>query len=191
MEAFDFLWKALDQIVLFSSKEKAQFFSHLEYMELPAKTQLVPLDKVARYSYFIIEGSMRFYYISDEGKEITGFIFTEGLFASSLESFIQQMPSQQVLETIENCKVLRLSFDDLQQCYDEIPKVNVLVRKILEQRLAYAQNVIAALIGLKPADRYQQLSRLRPDLIQRIPQHILASYMGITPVSLSRIRGRK
>ena len=185
------LWNAIDQVVLFSDKEKKHFLGQMELLQIPSKTKLVALNGIARYTYFIVKGSMRFYYISEEGKEITGFIFTEGLFASSLESFIHQIPSQQVLETIEPCEVLRLSFDSLQKCYVQIPKVNILVRKILEQRLANAQNVIASLISLKPADRYQQLSKLRPDLIQRIPQHILASYMGITPVSLSRIRARK
>jgi CRP-like cAMP-binding protein len=71
-----------------------------------------------------------------------------------------------------------------------VPKINVLMRKLLEERMSFAQKVVASFILNKPEDRYLALLARRPELLQRIPQNILSSYLGITPVSLSRIRKR-
>lgn len=73
---------------------------------------------------------------------------------------------------------------------DEIRPIETLVRKLLLQRMIYVQSVVASLISLKPEERYTSMPETRPDLVQHIPQHILSSFMGITPVSLSRIRSR-
>lgn len=134
---------------------------------------------------------MRYYYLTEDGREITGFIFQENMFAGSHSSFFNQIPSEQILETIEYTTVLALSYTSLMTLYQTVPKMNELVRKILEHRFAYAQSVIAALITHKPEKRYQKLLEQQPDLVNRVPLHILATYIGITPVSLSRIRARK
>ena len=124
------------------------------------------------------------------GKEITGFIFQEHMFCGSHESFFSQVPSMQVLETLEPCELLVLSFESLQELYEKVPKMNTMVRKLLEQRMANAQKVVASLIMNKPEDRYRSLLELHPEWVHRVPQQVLATYLGITPVSLSRIRRR-
>jgi CRP-like cAMP-binding protein len=112
------------------------------------------------------------------------------MMAGSSESFFSQVPGTQIIETLEECELLVLTHSSLEQLYADVPKMNIFVRKILEQRMAFAQKVVASLIINKPQDRYSSYQQLHPDLENRIPQHILASYMGITPVSLSRIRKR-
>lgn len=191
MSPKDHLFQSIDQFILFSQSEKEAFANHFQPVSFKRKERIVDLEQIASHAFFILEGSMRFYYLDDEGREITGFIFTEGMFASSLESFVNQVPSMQVLECIEPCQCLQISWPDLERSYQEVPRVNILMRKLLQQRLIHAQRVVASLIALKPADRYRRMADLQPHLINRIPQHMLASYLGITPVSLSRIRGRK
>ena len=112
------------------------------------------------------------------------------MFAGSAESFYTQQSSTQVLEALEDSELLVITRDSLNYLYETIPRMNVFGRKLLEQRMAFAQKVVAALIIHKPEDRYIAYRELHPELENRIPQHILASYMGITPVSLSRIRRR-
>ena len=187
---FDNFWNFTGQFVAFSSKEKELIKSSLTLKDVPKNYTLVDLGQTAKEVYFINKGLLRFYYITDEGHEITGFIFQENMFAGSHESFFAQVPSIQVLETLEPSELLVISHKNLHQLYEDVPKMNVLTRKLLEQRMAHAQKVVAALIINKPQDRYTTYQNLHPGLENRIPQHVLASYMGITPVSLSRIRKR-
>ncbi|MCB0643994.1 MAG: Crp/Fnr family transcriptional regulator [Phaeodactylibacter sp.] len=185
LEAF---WKFTDQLVLLMPREKQRIQPYLQTKSVPKGTILVDLGAIARETYFIVKGCLRFYYLTDEGKEITGFIFQEYMFAGSHESFFSQVPSVQVLECLEDSELITLTYSDLQQLFEEVPRMNVLVRKLLEQRMANAQRVLASLIIHKPEERYTRLLDQQPELLQRIPHHILATYLGITPVSMSRIR---
>ncbi|MBX2875449.1 MAG: Crp/Fnr family transcriptional regulator [Saprospiraceae bacterium] len=188
---FDHFWQFTNQFVHFSPKERAQISTQLILRDIPKQHVLVDFGDVAREVYFVNKGLLRFYYIADDGREITGFVFQEGMMAGSHESFFGQQPSLQVLESIEAAELFVLGHESLEQLYREVPKMNIFVRKLLEQRMAHAQKVVASLIMQKPADRYQEYQRLHPGLAGRIPQHMLATFMGITPVSLSRIRGRR
>ncbi len=187
---FENFWNFADQLVPFSSNEKERLQNRLVTRQVPKGHILVDWGEVANEVYFINKGCTRFYYLTDEGKEITGFVFQENMFCGSHESFFSQTPSIQVLETLEDCELVVLSYDALQWAYQAIPKMNILVRKILELRMANAQKVVASLIINKPEDRYSSFLDQHPELVNRIPQHILATYLGITPVSLSRIRKR-
>lgn len=183
-------WDFAGQFVTFSRKEKALIGEKLIVRDVPKKQILVDIGDVSKEAYFIVKGCMRFYYLTEEGGEVTGFIFMENMFAGAHESFYAQVPSNQVLETLESCELIVLSYDVLQELYQKVPKMNELVRKLLEQRMAYAQKVVASLIINKPEERYTSLLTLHPEMVNRIPQQVLATYLGITPVSLSRIRKR-
>lgn len=188
---YDQFWGVINRLVIFSKKEKQLFQEHLTVIEPKAHTVLVDLEEVATSAYFVLKGCVRFYYITEDGREITGFVFTENMFASSHNSFFNQSPSLQVVETLEPCTLLQLSYESLNRLYEEVPKTNILVRKVLQERFSHAQQVVEALISMRPEERYRHLLETRPDLVNRVPQHILASYIGITPVSLSRIRSRR
>jgi len=187
---FEQFWKFCETMVSFTAQEKELIRQQLILRDVPKNYQLVAEGEVANEVFFINKGCIRLYYLLEEGKEVTGFIFQENMFGGSAESFFSQTPSVQILETIEECELLVLSYTALQHLYDAVPKMNVLMRKILEQRMTFAQKLVASLIIHKPQDRYTSYQQLHPDLENRIPQHVLASYMGITPVSLSRIRKR-
>ena len=187
---FQQFWHFADSFVPFSQQEKEKVQQKFTLKDIPSFHPLVNIGETSSEIYFVNRGCLRFYYLLPSGDEVTGFIFEEEHFAGVLESFFTQTPSTQVLQTLENCELLALSFTDLHHLYQQVPKMNVLVRMILEQRMAYAQKVVASLIMQTPVERYEQLLQNRPGLLQRVPQKILASYLGITPVSLSRIRKR-
>jgi CRP-like cAMP-binding protein len=174
----------------FTEAELREMESRMVYREVPAKHCLLEMGAVCKEVYFINQGAMRFYYLTEDGKDVTGFIFLENMFATSHSSFLWQTPSEQVIETLEPCQLLVISFDDLQALYELVPRTNILMRKIQEERMSYAQRVVASFILNKPEDRYLALLARQPELLQRVPQIILSSYLGITPVSLSRIRRR-
>ena len=187
---FEQFWNAVGQFVSFSPREKSIIQNHLVIRDIPKHHVLIELGQVSREAYFVNKGCLRFYYLTEEGKEITGFIFLENMFGGSLESFFSQIPSIQIVESLEASELVVLSYESLHQLFEQIPNMNVLMRKILTQRMAYAQKVVASLIMHKPEERYTTMLELRPDLVNRIPQQVLATYLGITPVSLSRIRKR-
>ena len=187
---FEQFWNTVEQFVSFSPKEKQSVQNHLIIRDVPKHHILVDLGQVAREVYFVNKGCVRFYYLTDDGKEITGFIFVENMFGGSHESFFSQTPSIQVVETLEASELVVLPYEGLHELFVTVPKMNVFMRKLLTQRMANAQKVVASLIMNKPEERYTSMLELYPQLVNRIPQQVLATYLGITPVSLSRIRKR-
>ena len=112
------------------------------------------------------------------------------MFAGAHTSYFYRQPSTQVVETLEDSKLLVLRHDDLQELLTSVPKMHEFLQRLFAERLSFAQQVLASFILNKPEDRYRALLARRPELLQRVPQNILSSYLGITPVSLSRIRKR-
>jgi CRP-like cAMP-binding protein len=112
------------------------------------------------------------------------------MFAGAYDSFITQKPSRHSIETVEQCQVLSISYQAFQELFVRFPGMNEFVRKVLEERFVALHELFTAQILDSPEERYINLQKNRPDLINRIPQHQIATFLGITPVSLSRIRNR-
>ena len=176
-------------LVSFSEREKHIFESAFTFRTVPKNTLLIKEGEVAKEIYFINKGLMRLYY-NEEGQHITAYIFRENLFAASYDSFLEQAPGLQHLETLEDCELLCLSREAMDQLYQDLPAMNILTRKIAEQRFINAQKLFVSFLLDSPEARYQQFLTHHGDLLLRIPHHVIASYLGITPVSLSRIRRR-
>lgn len=136
---------------------------------------------------FILKGAFRVYYLV-EGKESTRFIGCENIFITSTPSFTTQTPSIEYVEALENSELLMLSFQDLQKMYQLSHKWERMVRLLAEYSYVEQQQRIYSLIALSAQERYESLVQNRPDLIQRVPQYIIANYLGISPETLSRIR---
>ena len=107
---------------------------------------------------------------------------------SSVPSFTTQTPCIEYVEALENMELLVISFQDLNKMYELSPKWDRLVRYLAEFSYNEQQTRIYSLIALTAQERYKQLAKARPDFIQRIPQYIIANYLGISPETLSRIR---
>lgn len=184
-------FKFTDTLVTFTPAEKIIITAALALKTVAKNYHLVDVGQVAQHLYFINQGCIRLYYLTEDGKDITGFVFTENMFAGSLESYLSQAPSTQLLTTVESCELLALPYDKFEQLCKDVPPFNTLIRKVLAMRLIHAQKLVSALVTHTPEDRYTAYKHLHPLIEQRIPQHVLSSFIGITPVSLSRIRHRK
>lgn len=186
---FDQFFQFTDRYLHFSQREKTAIEEILIFREVPKKHTLLKIGSIAREIYFLKKGCARMYYDKD-GEEITGFFFTENMTLGGLESVLSQEASQQGIKTLEPCELIVIKYTDFQKLYEKIPRLNIFTRKLLEERFIFAQKVVASLILDKPEERYLNLFRRQPELLNRVPQHMLATYLGITPVSLSRIRKR-
>ncbi|NJO90031.1 MAG: Crp/Fnr family transcriptional regulator [Chloroflexia bacterium] len=183
------LKEQLNAIVPISEKEWDIIRNKFVFRQVPKKFVLVKTDDIADEVYFVNKGLLRLYYEKD-GEEITAFIYSEKLFASSYDSFLSKTKSNQCIDALEDCDLLVLSYQGMQELYSEVPKFNVIARIVSEQRFINAQRILSSFILDSPEERYLKFTKQFPNLIQRVPQHIIASYLGVTPVSLSRIRKR-
>lgn len=166
-------------------------YSHLfRREEVTAKEVLLTEGEVAKKVYFIEKGCLRLSFNKD-GKDITFQFFFEGEAVSSAESFRYNQPSLYSIESLEPCIVHTLTKKD----YFEIIGASPMIREALEeqtlQRLLFVEKLFLSRIKNSPEERYKELLEQRPEILQRVPQHYIASFLGITSVSLSRIRNRK
>ena len=165
-------------------------YSHLfTEKEIPAKTTLLREGEVARQAYAIKKGCMRLWF-NNNGKDITFQFFFEGQAVSSIESFRNGKPSLFSIESLEPCNLLIITKKNFDLLLAEAPGFKTLVEETIYQRLEHYSSLFLSHIRDTPQQRYGKLLKEHPQIIQRIPQHYIASYLGITPVSLSRIRNK-
>ena len=169
---------------------KNRFQELSECCTIPPKTVLLESGAVARHFYFIRKGSLRLCF-NDNGKDITFQFFFEGHGVASVESFVRGIPSQFSIESIESATVLRCDKTAIVRLLDEFPALKAGYTDFIFDRLFSYTHLFLSRIKDTPYERYTRLITEHPEIIRRIPQHYIASYLGITPVSLSRIRNRK
>ena len=138
--------------------------------------------------YYFIETGLIRYFIINNGEEITGGFFFEGEGYTDSNSFITNNLSRQTAQVIESSSLLFISRADLEKLYKEVPKFERIGRILAEQALLNIRYKIDNLMLLDAKKRYLNLMECRPNVISRVPQHFIASYLGIKPQSLSRIR---
>ncbi len=161
-----------------------------EYLSVPSKAILLEEGKIAEKLYLIRKGCLRLFFYN-EGKDITFQFFFEGDFVASFDSLYKRTPSLFYLESIEPTELTAIRREDF---YNQINN-NLSLRQLYEEKLidrfhAY-QQLFLSRIKNTPQQRYEELLKEYPNIIQRVSQHYIASYLGITPVSLSRIRNRR
>lgn len=183
------VFHAIKQITGFTDNELGIILKYFDTQSLKKKTTILQSGTIAKEVYFILKGCIRLFYVKN-GEDISAYFFTERMFAGAYDSFISQKPSRHNIETIEDCLVLSISYKALQELFIEFPRMNEFVRKVLEERFIALHELFTSQILDSPEERYLNFQKERPDLIQRIPQHQIATFLGITPVSLSRIRKR-
>ncbi|WP_348800435.1 Crp/Fnr family transcriptional regulator [Flavobacterium adhaerens] len=171
--------------------EKWEIFKHLFITkEVPTKTILLEEGKISKTMFFIEKGCLRTW-VNNNGKDITTQFFFEGDSVSSIESFMTNKPSLYSIETLEPCVLQTVTQKDFQEAIMNLSGIKDIMTEHLFQRLLQSQQLFFSYLKNTPQQRYDALLKQHPEIIQRIPQHYIASYLGITSVSLSRIRNRR
>ncbi len=155
---------------------------------LPRETTILREGQRATECFFILQGCMKKYYLQDGEDKITKF-YTEGEVITPA-SYTNQEPSKYYISTIEETIVSFGDPNSENEIYKTHPKLESLTRKLGEIFMVKTNNEFDNWVSHNPEDRYLNLVKNRPDLIQRIPQYDIANYLGIRPESLSRIRKR-
>ena len=159
-------------------------------LEVPARTVLLHEGEVAKRAFFIGKGCLRVWFNS-QGKDVTFQFFFEQQSVSSLESFRHHTPSLFSIETIEPCVLWWIAREDVSRLLlelAEVPEQREQLAGILFDRIRHYGEHCLSFIRDTPRERYQQLLAHAPQVVQRVPQHYIASYLGISTVHLSRIK---
>jgi len=172
-----------------SGKDWETINSKFRKREYAPKTTLLFEGDQAEFLYLIQNGSVRLWF-NDNGKDITVQFFFEDQMVSSFESLYRNEPSLLNIETIEETTLYLIKKEDLFALIDRYPRLKDMQLQIVSSRFIYYLTLFLSRISKSPQERYLELLQESPQIIHRIPHHYIASYLGITPVSLSRIRKR-
>lgn len=167
-----------------------QHFPNSETIKVPRRTLLLKEGERSKNLFLIKEGIVRMWFNQD-GKDITFQFFFEGSPISSIESLLENTPSLFNIETINSCVVRVIKKEHFLGAINESRIFEKLLYKKLSSRLFHYQKLFLSRIKDSPQERYKELLEQHPEIFLNIPQHYIASYLGITSVSLSRIRNRK
>jgi CRP/FNR family transcriptional regulator, anaerobic regulatory protein len=172
-----------------SDKEWELVQSYLRPKQVAKKVFLLQTGEVCKEVAFITKGCFRYFYATEKG-EMTGHIFFEGEFVADYQSFLTQQPSLVTIQALEASELLCLSYQDMQTFYEVIPAWQRMGRLIAESVYSCAQKRTATLLLDTPEARYTNLLKEHPDIFTRVSQYVIASYLGVTPETLSRIKKR-
>ncbi|MBW1294799.1 Crp/Fnr family transcriptional regulator [Aquimarina litoralis] len=167
-----------------------QFFSSkLQQVELKKHSVLLKIGEIENHLAFITKGIVRFY-IPDEEADLTfGFLF-ENEFVTGYDSFLTQTPSEYQIETLTDTILWKISYEDLEKVYKKTSSGNIIGRKMAENMFLIKSKRELSLLSKTAEERYLDLFSERPKLLRQIPLKYIASYIGVTPQALSRIRKR-
>lgn len=187
-DATDRLLDAASVWAALTAAERRQLAETFAEREVPARTHLELPGSARHEVLFVASGLLRFYYPGEDGRESNKAFVTEGEFAGALASARLGVPLLYGIEALENTTVLAAPYADFAALMDREPAFERLGRRLAETILTRKERRTRAFLLQTATERYLDLRETRPDLVQRVPQYHLASYIGVTDVHLSRIR---
>lgn len=165
-------------------------YGHFERVKTKRNQILLDYNEVCNHNYFINKGCIRIFTTNDEGQESSRNFFFEGNFGTAMPSLIDQKPAMEYVQTIEPSDLLAITRDDYFNLIEELPEVRKIYRQTVELGYIYAQQRIYTFQGLDALEKAKWLLKQQPAFLLRVSNKMAASYLGISPSTLSRIKSR-
>lgn len=188
MDKLDVLRKHLALKVDISSSDFDRFVALTATRTIKKGEFFVREGKVARYQAFVLRGVLASYSVDAKGEKHVVQIAIEGHWISDLYSFLSKEPAVVNVEALEDCELLLMSLENHEKACNGIPVFERFFRLLIQNALVQHQRRILNIYSESAEDRYLNLIKEKPEIAQSVPQHYLASFLGIKPQSLSRIR---
>jgi len=180
----------ITKFISLTDEEESILISRLNFRKYLKGQYIVQHGDVCRFSSFLTSGCTKTFYIDHDGQEHIMMFSIKDWWSSDLGSFISQLPANYNVQCIEPTEAIQISYENQQKLYDEIPKLDRLFRKILERALVASQNRLVRNLSLTAKERYLFFKEQYTSFEQRIPQYMIASYLGITKEFLSKIKSQ-
>jgi CRP-like cAMP-binding protein len=156
--------------------------------KLRRRQYLLQAGEVCKYFAFVLEGALRQYSVDEKGQEHILHFAVENWWVGDRESFVMLTPAKYNIDALEDCRLLLITNAGLQDLLQAVPAIAVMVQEMDQRNAIATQKRLYASIGHSAEERYEQFTKQHPDYLQRFPQHMIASYLGISPETLSRVR---
>lgn len=190
MNEFDELAAYLKKNIDFTDDDLKIILSHFKIVKYKKNDILLEHGKVSEFSYFVKKGCLRIYFVNNEGKDSTRYIAFENQFATALVSFVTKEPAEEIIQAIENSELYCISHEDFRHLITIIPKWKDFYTSYLEKAYVNNSKRLMSFTTLDAAERYDQLFKINPDIVKRLPNKIVASYINISNETLSRIKSK-
>jgi CRP-like cAMP-binding protein len=185
---FELLLQKFTEKISLTSDEMEQCKRFFSPKKLRRRQYFLQQDDVCRHTAFIVSGLLRSYTVDDEGEEHIIQFASQGWWLTDLYSNKTGRPTIINIDALEDCELLLLSRADEEALLQQIPKLERYFRLLLENGLIAAEQRLIYSLGKPAEEKYRTFIDIYPDLVQRVPLHMIASYLGVTPETLSRVR---
>ncbi|PKH50899.1 hypothetical protein CXF68_09455 [Tenacibaculum sp. Bg11-29] len=184
------LLEYINKFITLTDEEETFLLSKIVHRNYLKDQYIAQQGDICKTVNFIISGCTKTFYMDLEGQEHIVMFSIEDWWTSDLGSFITQTPADFNVQCIEGTQLIQFTYDNLEELYKEIPKLERLFRKIVERAFAASQKRIIRNFSLTAKERYHIFKDSYPAINQRIPQYMIASYLGITKEFLSKIKSQ-
>ena len=179
------------RFVEIDEQDYAEILPYFRVVQAKKKQNLLTEGKVCKSNYFVSKGCLRLFFVNEKGIEQTIQFALENWWIADYTSFSSQKPSGFYIQAVERSEVLALDFVSQEEMLHRFPQMERYFRLVHQRAHAATQFRIKFLYSLSKEEFYNHFNKLYPEFVQRIPQYLLASFLGLTPEYLSEIRGRK
>ena len=185
---FDEIDQFVSRYITLTGDERELFHSLLRHRSLRKKQFLLKEGEVCDFEAFILKGCIRTYYLDTEGVETILLFAVEEWWVSDIISFSERVPSNLFIETLEDSELLTIDYAGKTLLFEKIPAFERMFRLLLQRSLGVLQQRFYAAVSVTAEERYRQFLDKYPQVAQRVPQHQIARYIGVSPEFLSKIR---
>jgi CRP/FNR family transcriptional regulator len=185
------LLEHIRKYVTLSEDEAGLIVSKLKIVSIKKKDFLLVPGKICKVNNFVSKGCLRLYFINKKEQEQITQFGIEGWWITDYDSLDTQKPSRFYIQAVEDAEVIVWDKDVQEELTQTIPQLETYFRKVLQRAYAASQRRLEYIYSYTDEERYRNFSIRFPGFVQRIPQYMLASYLGFTPQFLSKIRAKK
>jgi CRP-like cAMP-binding protein len=190
MDKFQPLVDYINRVVPLTEDEVKILVSIVSYRKMLKGQYFLQQGDVCKFSGFIVSGCTKTFYVDDEGQEHIVMFSIEDWWTSDMGSYITQKPADYNVQCLENTSLIQFSFEEQENLLRQIPKLERFFRIIIERAFVASQKRIIRNLSMSAKDRYLFFRSEYPQIEQRIPQYLIASYLGITKEFLSKIKSQ-
>jgi CRP-like cAMP-binding protein len=188
MNGMELLINYILRYVALSEEEQIIFLQKVTIRKYLKGHFVVQSGEICQYESFVISGCLKTFLIDDNGREHIACFAVDNWWAGDLGSFINQSPANYNVQCLENSVIARISYHGLEDLYERIPKLERFFRINIQRAFVASQKRVIDNFSMSAKDRYLEFRRQYPNIEQRVPQYMIASYLGITKEFLSKIR---